>query len=119
MDDTATIQSAKLSVQRFCDERDWSQFHSPKELAIGISTEANELLALFRFKTEDQIEEMLHGEKRVEIEDELSDTLFFILRFAQMNGIDLDEALRRKVAKNEDRYPAALVRGKNGKYDEY
>ena len=70
-------------VKQFCEERDWSQFHNPKDLAIGISTEANELLDMFRFKSEEQMKAMMETPAKKEaIADELADTLYFILRFA-------------------------------------
>lgn len=61
-------------VKKFCKDRDWDQFHNPKDLAIGLSTESNELLDLFRFKTEQQMQEMMNDkEKRERISEELSD----------------------------------------------
>ena len=95
MDADTSVKQLKDLVMDFCDSRDWAQFHSPKDLAIGISTEANELLALFRFKDDLQVSELLSGhyEDSQKVQDELADTLFFILRFAQMNNIDLSEAL--------------------------
>ena len=119
MDSETTVNELKKEVQTFCEERDWSQFHGPKDLAIGISTEANELLAEFRFKSEREAQALLTCEKRERVEDELADTLFFILRFAQMNDVDLSDALQRKIEKDEVNYPIDLVRGKNAKYDEY
>lgn len=106
-------------VQRFCEERDWDQFHNPKDLAIGISTEANELLDIFRFKSDKEITEILEDEsKREHVEEELADTLFFILRFAQMNFIDLEDILEKKIAKNAQKYPVEKIKGKNLKYTE-
>ena len=106
-------------VQRFCEERDWDQFHNPKDLAIGISTEANELLDHFRFKNEEeQVAIFANASKREAVEDELADTLFFLLRFAQMNDVDLEEALRRKIEKNGRKYPVETAKGSNRKYNE-
>ena len=86
-DDTSTISDLKEMVREFCEERDWDQFHNSKDLAIGIVTEASELLQLLRFKDESEIEEMMISDRRERIVGELSDTLYFVLRFAQMNGI--------------------------------
>ena len=70
-------------IQKFCEERDWDQFHNPKDLAIGISTEANELLDIFRFKSEEQMKAQFQEESiRTHIEEEVADVLFFVLRFA-------------------------------------
>ena len=106
-------------VQSFCENRDWDQFHSPKELAIGLSTESNELLALFRFKTKEQMKEMLNNEsKREEISEEIADVFFFLLRFSQMYKFDLRECLEDKLEKNEKNYPLEKTIGKNSKYNE-
>lgn len=106
-------------VKAFCEARDWDQFHSPDQLAIGLATEAAELLALFRFKTPGQASELLATPAtREKVSDELADVYFFLLRFAQMNNIDLEAALSAKLAKNEAKYPVAKSKGKNLKYDE-
>ena len=120
MDDTATIDYAKSVVKKFCDDRDWEQYHNPKDIAIGMVTEASELLQIFRFKTPDQAREIVPDPaRRGDVCDELSDVFYCVLRFAQLNGIDLITALEEKIRKNEEKYPAALVRGQNKKYDEY
>ncbi|WP_413578039.1 nucleotide pyrophosphohydrolase [Bdellovibrio sp. HCB290] len=106
-------------IQKFCEERDWDQFHPPKDLAIGMSTESNELLDLFRFKSEAQIQEKMHSaEFNEKVRDELADVFFFVLRFAQMNNIDLAAALAGKLKKNAAKYPVESARGSNKKYNE-
>ena len=106
-------------VQAFCEARDWDQFHGPKDVAIGIATEAGELLANFRFLSDEQARTLLaDGFRREGVEDELADVLFFVLRFAQRFDVDLPRALERKLAKNEARYPADKSRGSNAKYTE-
>ena len=67
MDKNTTLSSLKELVQKFCEERDWDQFHDPKELAIGISTEANELLEIFRFQTKEQMRKQLSLEGSREV----------------------------------------------------
>ena len=119
-DDARTIAEAKEIVRRFCEERDWDQYHNPKDLAVGMVTEGSELLEIFRFKTPEECRELLSDPKRLEeIKDELSDVFYFVLRFAQMNDIDLFSALEDKIAKNDAKYPADKFRGCNRKYDEY
>ena len=118
-DDFVTITQMKKSVMEFCDIRDWDQYHSPKDLAIGIVTEASELLEFFRFKNENQIDELLKSDEgRTKIGEELADVLYFLIRFAQMNEFDLSDELIRKLAINEERYPIEKARGLNKKYDE-
>ena len=119
MDSKTTVEDLKGMCGRFCDERDWSQFHNAKDLAIGIASEAGELLELFRFKSEEESDEMARASRRTDVSEELADTLYFVLRFAQVADIDLSEALEDKLAKNALKYPADRVRGCNKKYDEY
>ena len=120
MSNNVTIQSCMDKAKSFCDARDWDQFHNAKDLAIGISTEAGELLDLFRFKSLDDIETIFERpEKRTKVEEEIADVFFFVLRFAQMNDIDLNSALEMKLHKNNEKYPAEQVKGKNLKYNEY
>lgn len=114
-----TIHELKKIVQRFCEDRDWDQYHNAKDLAIGVSTEASELLEIFRFKSEKQVEDMFKNAKaREEISDEMADTLYFILRLAQKYDIDLSEALKQKIEKNSKKYPIENAKGSNKKYDE-
>jgi len=112
-DATHTISQLKEQVKSFCHERDWDQFHTPKDLAIGISTEASELLELFRFK-----DDAIVDTKRRQIEHELADVLYFLLRFAQMNNIDLSTALEDKLKHNALNYPIKTSKGVNKKYTE-
>jgi len=94
LDKKTTVAEMKRWVQDFCEARDWDQYHSPKELAIGIVTEAGELLDLFRFRSETEVAELLSDpEGRRQVQDELSDVLFFVLRMAQRVGFDLSESL--------------------------
>ena len=116
MTDNDSLRALSDRLRSFCEERDWDQFHNPKDLAIGISTEAGELLEIFRFMSAEQQAALLAGdETREHVEDELADVFFFVLRFAQMNGVDLGRALERKMAKNARKYPADQCRGDNRK----
>ena len=100
------LDAMTAQVRDFCDERNWRKYHSPKELAIGIATESSELLQLFRFMSDERIAEMFEDtERRQAIEDEVADTLLFLLRFADLNGIDLPKALSSKLKRNGERYP--------------
>jgi NTP pyrophosphatase (non-canonical NTP hydrolase) len=88
-------------------------------LAIGVITEAAELLEPFRFKTEKEMADMLKNSRlRQEISEELADTLYFILRFAQKYNIDLSDAFHKKMEKNIEKYPLDKFKGSNKKYDE-
>ncbi|MCX8074559.1 MAG: nucleotide pyrophosphohydrolase [Clostridia bacterium] len=116
MDNCTNIEELKQIISKFCDDRDWTKFHNPKDLAIGISTEAGELLDLFRFKNEEQMNKIMNGEKRLQVADEVADVLYFILRFAQMNNIDLTTELKRKIEINELKYPIDKAKGCSDKY---
>ena len=114
-----SISDSCEKIKNFCEARDWDQFHDPKELSIGISTEANELLDLFRFKKEVDMEKMLEDPViRGRISHELADIFFFLVRFSQRYQFDLIEALNEKMAVNEQKYPVEQARGSNKKYNE-
>lgn len=119
MDEKTNLLELKNLIERFCAERDWDQFHAPKELAIGLSTEAAELLELFRFKSESEIEILMQQEPfREKVRQELADAFFFVLRFAQKSKIDLSCALRSKMEINAAKYPVETAKGSNKKYGE-
>lgn len=114
-----SLDEMEAEVREFCEKRNWLQYHTPKELAIGLSTESNELLQLFRFKHEEQQEEFLADtQKRKEIENELADVLYFLLLFSDSYDIDLEEALLEKMEQNKDQYPQNKYEGSNEKYNE-
>ena len=117
MQEKYSLDELKDIVKEFCSQRDWDQFHNPKDLAIGITTEASELLEIFRFKTPEQIEKILSS-KSQEIEDELADILFMIVRFSQKYNFDLSKAFSNKIEKNNQKYPVETSKGSNKKYNE-
>jgi len=119
MDTQTNIHELKEKVRKFCEDRDWDQFHNAKDLAIGISTESAELLEHFRWKSEKEVEEMFNSEKkRTEISEEMADTFYFLLRLAQKYDIDLTTALADKMEKNDKKYPVEKAKGSNKKYSE-
>jgi len=119
MDSITTISTLKALVKKFCEDRDWDQYHNAKELAIGIITEAGELLDIFRFKSYEEVDELFRDQAgRAGIGEELADILYFVLRFAERYDIDLSEELDRKMKKNEKQYPVERSRGSNRKYTE-
>lgn len=119
MDDKTNISVLKKKVKNFCDLRDWDQYHNAKEIAIGIITESSELLEHFRFKSEEEMEKMFKDpKKREQISEEVADVFYFLLRFAQMNNIDLTTEFNKKMEKNEKKYPVEKSKGSNKKYTE-
>jgi NTP pyrophosphatase (non-canonical NTP hydrolase) len=119
-DEDATISELKETVKRYCEERDWDQYHNPKDLAIAVITEAAEMLEPLRFKTDRQMIEMMKDPvAKGEIGEEMADTLYFLLRFAQKYDIDLADAFEKKMEKNRKKYPVEKSKGSNKKYDEF
>lgn len=119
-DNERKIHELKEKIKEFCDDRDWDQFHNAKELAIALSIEASELLEIFRWKTHEEVDELFKNEKKKEdIEDEMADVLYFLVRIAQKYDIDLSEALDRKIEKNDKKYPVDKAKGSSKKYNEF
>jgi dCTP diphosphatase len=102
----------------FAQERDWEQFHSPKNLVMALSVEASELVEIFQWKTE-LASKMLNENDRIRVADELADIQMYLLRITEVLGIDMERAVKAKMAKNAEKYPAELVRGSAKKYDQY
>ena len=119
MDNKTTIEELKEKIRQFCELREWDQFHNAKELAIGIVTEASELLQHFRFKSENEVDAMFQNRsKRQELTEEMADVLYFLIRLAQRYSVDLTTELENKMKKNGERYPIEKTRGSNKKYSE-
>ena len=112
-----TIERLTERVLRHRDERQWAQFHTPKELAISLCVESAELLSLMQWKTDQQLQQVVR-DKRPMIQDELADVLHSVLLLASDLGIDLGEALEQKLVKDAAKYPVDKSRGRNAKYDE-
>ena len=94
-------------VAKFRDERDWARFHSSKDLALSVSIEAAELLECFQWSGDD----LEAPERSAEIETEMADVLIYLAMLADHRGVDLDRAVRAKLAANEKKYPATAVKG--------
>ena len=101
-------------VLRFRDERNWKQFHNPKDLAISISLEAAELLEVFQWSAEDVVCE----EKVDKIREELADVVSYCILMADACKLDLDEIVREKVKRNGEKYPVEKAYGSKEKYTE-
>ena len=119
MHNDLSIQEITNKIKIFCEERDWDKYHNAKDLAIGIITEASELLEHFRFKSEKEVEELFNSSKKHEISEEMADVLYFLLRLSQKYNIDLIESLHNKLRKNEEKYPISKSKGSNKKYTEF
>ena len=101
-------------VLKFRDDRDWRQFHTPKDLAISMSLEAAELLEIFQWSGTD----VECREKLDKVREELADVLSYCVLMADVCGLDLDEIMNAKIDRNEAKYPVELARGSATKYTE-
>ena len=112
-DEDTTVAQLRREIAEFIRERDWEQFHDPKNLAMAIATEAAELMEHFRWVKNDGSRDMLGEPKALaEIRRELADVLAFTLSFANAAGIDVTSALRAKMAENARKYPAEEYKGR-------
>ncbi len=118
-DPETRVADLKEMVKRFTEERDWDQFHNAKDLAIGIVTEASELLEMFRFKSESEIDVMLRDRSFAKAARyELADIFYFALRLAQKYDIDVSSSLEEKIRENARKYPVEKAKGSSKKYNE-
>ena len=104
-------------IDDFSNQRDWSQFHSPKNLAVSISIEANELLECFQWTDLSVKAVNDDAELRQKIQDELADVLIYALRSCSVLGFDPLEVINKKLRVNEQKYPVHLSKGTSSKYD--
>ena len=112
----AELDELREQVREFVRERDWEQFHSPKNLAMALSVEAAELMEIFQWLTEAQSRE-LDEESRAAADQEVADVFIYLVRLADQLGIDPLDAARRKLAENARKYPVDKARGHARKYD--
>jgi dCTP diphosphatase len=113
------IEELMSRIRAFAQARSWERFHTPKNLAMALAGEAGELLAELQWLTDDEINAALSDEDaRDRVRMEVADVFMYLLRFADVTGIDLAQATLDKVARNELRYPVDKSRGKSSKYDQ-
>ncbi len=113
-----SLAELRQKIDNFVNERDWAQFHSPKNLAMAMIVEAAELVEHFQWDTIQESYE-LSTEKRQEVANELADTFVYLLRLAEVTGIDLIQAANEKIALNAIKYPVEKSKGNNAKYTVY
>ncbi len=115
MSKSITLAELTELVVRFREERDWKQFHSPKDLALNLAVEAAEVMQLLQWRNGAELDAHLARHKQ-DLADELSDVLHTVLLMAESQGIDLGEAFVRKMKQNEAKYPVEKARGKATKW---
>lgn len=101
-------------ILKFRDERDWKQFHNPKDLAISISLEAAELLEVFQWSGTD----VICADKKDKIAEELADVIVYCTLMADACGLDMDDIVQNKMELNNEKYPVEKAKGKSDKYNE-
>ncbi len=118
-DATTTVAELKTRVLAFVREREWEQFHSPKNLSMALAAEAGELMEHFLWATPEQSAAIAaDAAKRQKIADELADVVIYALEFANITGLDVAAAIEAKMAANAKKYPVEKARGNSAKYDE-
>lgn len=112
-DQDTTVDTLREEIAQFVHDREWEQFHDPKNLSMAIATEAAELMEHFRWVKNDSSHELLADPQSLSgIRDEVADILAFLLSFANVAGIDLTQALREKMTRNARKYPIEQYKGK-------
>lgn len=110
------IREITGKIKKFRDDRDWMQFHDPKNMAVSVILEASELLEHFQWKTAEEVEKYAK-QNHAEIKDEIADIALYLFELADNLGINLISAMEEKLEKNELKYPVEKARGKHTKYD--
>lgn len=111
------LTKLEAALQSFADEREWQQFHSPKNLAMALTGEVGELVSLFQWMTEEQSKSAASDPATAQaVRDELADVLLYLVRLAHVLKVDLNDAVQEKIASNAIKYPADKFRGSSKKY---
>src|SRR5882672_4612721 len=118
-DSLTTVAELKTRVLAFVRERDWEQFHAPKNLSMALAAEAGELMEHFLWATPEQSRAIAaDAAKRAKIAEELADVVIYALEFANITGLDVSAAIEAKMAANAKKYPVEKSRGRSEKYTE-
>ena len=118
-DEKTTIEDLKNLVKRFIEDRDWGKYHNAKDIAVSITIEASELLEVFQWVTDDELQKVLaNSEKHGSLEEEIADVLIYCFSLANATNIDIARAVRAKIEKNKEKYPIDAVKGDYRKYTE-
>lgn len=113
------VEAVQRALRAFARERDWEQFHTPKNLVMALAGEISELIEIFQWRTEEESWKVMdEADKAQAVRDELADVLVYVLRLSDLLSVDIGEAVWSKMRKNEAKYPADKVRGIAVKYSE-
>ena len=118
-DSSTTIADLKTRVLAFARERDWEQFHAPKNLSMALAAEAGELMEHFLWSTPEASRAVVNDPvKRAKIAEELADVMIYALEFANVTGLDVAAVIEAKMAANAQKYPVEKAKGRADKYTE-
>ena len=113
------IEQIQKKLQSFVDDRDWDQFHSPKNIVMALSGEVGELVEIFQWLTKEQSEQIKNSDKKkISVAEEVADISIYLLRLCDKLDIDISAAIEDKIEKNEKKYPIERSKGISTKYDE-
>ena len=113
------VKNLAASLQRFADDRDWQQFHSPKNLLLALTGEVGELCEIFQWMSEAESTGSANRHETAQaVKDELADVLMYLVRLASVLGVDLNEAVTSKLALNGQKYPVDKAKSTSKKYDQ-
>ena len=112
-DNNTVINDLKKTVKNFVEEREWRQFHTPKNLSMSVAIESAELMELFQWLSkEDSEKAMSSGKLRKNAIDEVADIFIYLIAFCNENNIDIKQAIDQKMKKNKKKYPANVFKGR-------
>jgi len=111
------VKNITEKIKKFRDNRDWMQFHDPKNMAVSIILEASELLEHFQWKTTEEVEKYTR-QNQDDIKDEIADIALYLFELSDNLGIDLIDAMGEKLEKNKKKYPVEKAKGKHTKYNQ-
>ncbi|TMW62146.1 hypothetical protein Poli38472_009639 [Pythium oligandrum] len=118
-EETTTLEDLRRKIAQFASEREWDQFHTPRNLTLALAGEMGELCECFQWKGDDKPVDQWTTEERVHLGEEMSDVLIYLIRLADKCNVDLPAAVHDKMIKNARKYPADMVKGSAKKYNEY
>jgi dCTP diphosphatase len=112
------IDKIQKRLSEFAKDRNWEQFHSPKNLTMALAAEVAELLEIFQWLTEEQSREIINNEKEMSlIKEEIADVVIYLVRLADKLNVDIEKAVLEKIALNEKKYPVKLAKDNATKYN--
>ncbi|WP_318518260.1 nucleotide pyrophosphohydrolase [Photobacterium leiognathi] len=117
MSNSSDLLHLKQQLRAFAEQRNWDQFHTPKNLSMALSGEVAEITEIFQWLTPEQSEQ-LSIEKKQQLEEEIADVMMYLVRLADKCDIDISDACQRKLAKNNEKYPVDKCYGSAKKYNE-